>query len=118
MRDNVLKLFADPPTTKPDAGAELAFEEVWRLWPTKAKKPLARAKFLAICNGCTTRTIDRDSGQYMDIELQSEPEEILAGIKAYLKSQVDKNTYKLKDDGKFIPHLSTFLNGGRYEDFL
>lgn len=118
MRDNVLRLFADPPDQKPDASAELAFAEVWRLWPTKAKKPLARAKFLAICKGCKTRTLDRDSGQYMEIDLQSDPEEIIAGVKAYLKSQVDKNTYKLKDDGRFIPYLSTFLNGGRHTDFL
>lgn len=111
----VLRLF---PTPKPAADAELAFEEVWKLWPNKAKKPLARAKFLAICKGCITRTLDRDSGQYMEIELSSTHDEILAGIKAYLNSQVDKTTYKLKDNGRFIPHLSTFLNGGRYEDFL
>lgn len=103
---------------KDNRALEVAFEEVWKLWPNKAKKPLARAKFIAICNGCKTRTMDRDSGQYMEIELQSDPQEIIDGCKAYLSSQIDKRTFKMKDDGKFIPHLSTFLNGGRYEDFL
>lgn len=109
------------PDMKKDHGKEAlekAFEEVWKLWPNKAKKPLAKAKFMAVCKGCKTRTMDRDSGQYMDIELEASPEEIVKGCKAYLSSQIDKRTFKMKDDGKFIPMLSTFLNGGRYSDLI
>lgn len=92
------------------------FEDIWKLWPNKSKKPLARAKYEAILEGLKTRTLDRDSGNYVEIELKATEDEIIAGIKAYLASQVDRNTYKLKDGGRFIPHLATFLNGGRYED--
>lgn len=102
------------PTPKTDTLTR--FEELWKLWPVKAKKPLARAKYEAILRGCKTRTLDKDSGGYIEIELQATEDQIMAGIKAYLASQVDKNTYKLKDGGRYIPHLATFLNGGRYED--
>lgn len=97
--------------------AECRFEEVWKLWPVKSKKPLARAKYLSILKGCKTRTMDKDSGMFVEIELEATEDQIVAGIKKYLASQVDKNTYKLKDGGKYIPHLATFLNQGRWEDF-
>jgi hypothetical protein len=38
-------------------------------------------------------------------------------VKAYVDAQIDRRTFKLKDDGRFIPHLATFLNQGRWEDF-
>lgn len=108
----VTQLFQSPQTAN-------RFDEVFKLWPNKAKKPLARAKYEAILRGTyRTKTLDRDSGTYVDIELNATEDRIIEGIKAYLASQVDKNTYRLKDNGKFIPHLATFLNGGRYEDLL
>lgn len=91
------------------------FEEVWKLWPVKSKKPLARARYMAALAGFKTRTLDKDSGTYVDLELKATEDEIVAGIKAYLRSQIDKN-FKLKDDGRFIPHLATFLNQGRWSD--
>lgn len=95
------------------------FEELWKLWPNKAKKVVARAKYDAILKGrYTTRTLDKDSGQYVEIELTATEEQILAGARAYVDSQIDKRTFRLKDEGRFIPHLSTWLNGGRWEDFL
>lgn len=115
---NVVGLFAEDFTPKPTTEPKAAqFEAVWALWPNKAKKPLARAKYAAILKGCTTRTLDKDSGMYVEIDLAATEEQIVSGIKKYLASQVDKNTYKLKDGGKYIPHLATFLNQGRYEDF-
>lgn len=106
--ENVVRLFETP---------QGDFEAIWRLWPNKAKKPLARAKYEAILKGgFHTRTLDRDSGLYVDIELNAAPDAILAGAKAYLDSQVDRRTYRLRDDGKYIPHLATWLNGGRWED--
>ena len=115
---NVVGLFAEDFTPKPTTEiAATQFEAIWNLWPNKSKKPLARAKYLSILKGCKTRTMDKDSGMFVEIELEATEDQIVAGIKKYLASQVDKNTYKLKDGGKFIPMLSTFLNGGRYEDF-
>jgi hypothetical protein len=113
MHENVVSLFEQPaPAPAGD------FEAIWKLWPNKAKKVLAKAKYDAILKGgFKTRTLDKDSGQYVEIELAASPDEILAGVKAYVTAQVDRRTFKLKDDGKFIPHLATFLNQGRWEDF-
>lgn len=95
------------------------FEELWALWPNKAKKVLAKAKYEAVIRGgFKTRTLDRDSGQYVDIELSADEAAVIAGAKAYVASQIDKRTYRFKDDGKYIPHLATWLNQGRWEDGL
>jgi hypothetical protein len=115
LRSNVVTLFDEAPEPK----AETRFEEVWKLWPNKAKKPLAKARYEAILRGpFKTRTMDKDSGQFVDIEVTGTEDEMVAGIKAYLAAQVDKKTYRMKDDGKYIPHLSTFLNQGRFADLL
>lgn len=115
MRENVVHLF-DEPAPRPAPRGD--FEAIWRLWPNKAKKVIAKAKYEAIlAGGFKTRTLDRDSGQFIDIELEASEADILAGVKAYVASQMDKNTYRLKDDGRFIPHLATWLNGGRWADF-
>lgn len=115
MRENVVRLFDD---VAPVAAPRGDFEAIWKLWPNKAKKVLAKAKYDAILRGgFKTRTLDKDSGMYMDIELEATEAEILAGVKAYLSSQIDRNTFRLKDDGRFIPHLATFLNQGRWSDF-
>jgi hypothetical protein len=98
--------------------AKSQFEAIWKLWPNKSKKLLAKAKYEAILRGCHTRTLDKDSGQFVDLDLASTEDELVAGIKAYLDAQIDRRTYRLKDDGKYIPMLSTFLNGGRYLDLL
>ncbi len=112
-RTNVVSLFQEPVV------AATRFEEVWKLWPVKAKKPLAKAKYDAIVRGgFKTRTLDKDSGMYVDIEVEAGEEEIVAGIKAYLDSQIDRKTFRMKDDGKYVPHLATFLNQGRFLDHL
>lgn len=117
MRSNVQPLF--PTQEAPQEAVGARFAELAKLWPNKAKRPLAQAKYLALLKGCKTRTLDKDSGQYVDIVLPPATEEqIIEGCKKYLASQVDKNTYRLRDDGKYIPMLSTFLNGGRYLDFI
>ncbi len=112
---NVVGLFDTP---KPIQAQATRFEEIWTMWPVKAKKPLAKAKYDAIIQGqFKTRTLDKDSGCYVDIELTASEAEIIAGAKAFLSSQIDKNTYRFKDDGKYLPHLATWLNQGRFEDF-
>ncbi len=112
-RSNVHQLF-------PEAAAEPSrFNELWTLWPRKDGKALARAKFEGITKGrFQTKTLDKSSGQFFDMELSATADEIIAGATAYLKSQVDKNTYRLKDGGKFIPHLSTWLSRAGWEDWL
>lgn len=112
MRSNVQALFPEP-----ESVVETRFEELWKRWPNKAKKALARAKYEAVLKGLKTRTLDKDSGFYVEIEVGAGEEEILAGAKSYLDSQFDRNTYRYKDDGRFIPHLATWLNQGRWEDF-
>ncbi len=101
----------------PNEASQSRFEECWKAWPNKAKKPLARARYEAVLKGLKTRTLDRDSGQFVELDLKATEDEILAGIKAYLKSQIDPKTYRFKDDGKYIPMLSVWINGGRWEDW-
>lgn len=114
QHENVVRLFEEAPAPAGD------FEAIWRIWPNKAKKVLAKAKYEAILRGgFRTRTLDKDSGQYVEIELDASPDDILAGVKAYLQSQraTGSGQFGYKDDGRFIPHLATFLNQGRWEDW-
>jgi len=102
-------------------GAAEAFEALWKIWPRREKKVLAKAKYEAILRGrFSTRTLDKDSGQYVGIELDGTADQIMAGAKAYLESQKAKGSgaYGYVDGGKWIPHLATFLNQGRWEDWL
>ena len=111
MRSNVHQLF-------PEAVAPSRFEEAWKLWPVKAGKAIARQKFDAIVRGrFHTRTLDKSSGEFIPMELSATADEIIAGVKAYCASQIDKNTYRLKDEGKYVPHLSTWLGRAGWEDF-
>ena len=103
---------------RPEAGS---FDEFWLYYPTPRRvgKPLAKAKWDAITgSGLKTRTLDRDSGQYVDIELQATPEEIIAGVKRYDERCRKKGVgeYSYEDGGKFICQPSTFLNQGRWMD--
>lgn len=104
------------PDMKKEEGKEAlerAFEAFWTNYPRKVGKPLARAKFMAIVKGgFRTKTMDKDSGQYVEIELDATPEEILAGTKRYALSLIDRNTFKRKIEDKFIAHPATFLNRG------
>lgn len=97
---------------KPELSAS-RFEEFWRFYPRKVGKPLAKAKFEAIIKGgYVTRTMDRDSGQFIEIELEATADEIIEGTKRYASSLIDRNTFKRKIEDKFIAHPSTFLNRG------
>lgn len=112
--NNVHRLF-DEPAALPRGD----FEAVWKLWPVKANKMLARSKYDAILKGkFNTRMLDKDSGLYVEIEISATEAQILAGVKAYISSQIDKRTFRFKDEGKYIPHLATFLNRGRFFDLL
>ena len=93
------------------------FEEFWKHYPRRVGKPLARAKWDAITGaGLETRTLDKDSGTYVAITLKAEPNEIIEGVKRYRKTQIDPQTYSLRDGGKYTLHPATFLNQGRWMD--
>lgn len=93
------------------------FEEFWKAYPRKVGKPVAKSKFDAIVNGgLKTRTMDKDSGSFVEIELEATAEEIIEAAKRFTSSQIDRNTFKFKDGGKYIPHPATWLNQGRFWD--
>lgn len=107
-----------PTTVEDQLHANAIFEECWKSWPRRDGKAVARQKFLAITRGgFQTRTLDKSSGEFIPMELSASPEQILAGVKAYRDSQIDRRTFKLKDDGKYVPHLATWLGKGGWMDF-
>lgn len=110
------QLFQFPEPTV-QAKAESRFEEFWKFYPRKVGKPLAKAKFDAIVRGgFKTKTMDKDSGQFVEIELEATAQEIIDGTKRYVDNLIDKSTFKRKVEDKFIPHAATFLNQGRWMD--
>ena len=112
MRDNLVRLFPEP------EAAPSRFEELWKFWPRREGKAVARAKFDGIVKGgFLTKTLDKSSGQYFDMQLSATADEIIAGAKAYLDSQFDRSTYRYRDGGKFIPHLATWLGRAGWQDF-
>jgi hypothetical protein len=104
----------------PAIDVDAAFELFWKAYPKRVGKPLAKAKFREIVTkGLKTRTLDRDSGCYVEIDLQATVDEIIAGAKAYARSQIDRdNGYKLKDGGKYTCHPASWLNQGRWMDLV
>lgn len=93
------------------------FEEFWKAFPKRVGKPIAKAKWDAITgSGLKTRTLDKDSGTYIEIELHATPEELIAGAKNYYERNRKIGGYGFKDEGKFLLHPATFLNQGRWLD--
>lgn len=113
--NNVLRLFPEP-----TAVAEPSrFEEAWKLWPRRDGKAIARTKYEAIVKGgFKSKTLDKSSGQFIEMDLSATEDQIIAGIRGYVDSQIDKRTYRLKDDGKYVPHLATWLGRAGWEDWL
>lgn len=111
---NVARLFPEPAAvTEPSR-----FEEAWKAWPRKDGKAIARAKYDAIVKGgFASKTLDKSSGAYIELALSATAEQILAGVKAYVDSQIDKRTFRFKDDGKFVPHFATWLGRAGWQDF-
>lgn len=111
---NVLQLFPEPAAVAEPS----RFNELWAIWGRKDGKAVARAKFDAIVKGgFRTKTLDKSSGDFVPMELTATADQIIAGAKAYMAAQIDKTTYRLKDDGKYLPHLSTWLGRAGWEDF-
>lgn len=90
------------------------FDEFWAEYPLKKRKLVARLKWDAITNGgLETRTLDRDTREYVKIFLKATAQEIIDGAKRYNKKQRDPNTYKVKE---FTCWPENWLNQGRWED--
>lgn len=99
------------------------FDEFWRAfpYPRRQGRALCKAKWDAITgDGLKTRTLDRDSGQYVTIELKATPAEIMAGLAKFDAKYRKKGTgeFGYVDDGKYICGPAVFLNQGRWLDFL
>lgn len=96
------------------------FEEWWMLYPAprRSGKAMCKAKWDAIVGptGLRTRTKDRDSDTYIILMLSATPEEIITGLKRCREQWQAPNSYKWKDDGKYIPMPLTWLNQGRWMD--
>ena len=93
--------------------AQATFEDFWQLFPAsrRGSKPIAQAKWNAITNGgLATKAKDTDSGGYVEIFLQATPEEILAGLKTYIKQRTPKESYTV--DLTYFALATTFLNRG------
>ena len=75
------------------ADTEAAFETFWKLYPRKTAKDNARKAFAKINPNA----------------------ELLAEIMASLAKHATCQAW-LKDDGQFIPHAATWLNGKRWND--
>ncbi len=98
------------------------FEEFWTWYPLKKGKAKARALFMKITaqGGYSTRTLDKDSGAYLELHLEAIPDEIIEAAKAFYKTfprkgGTDSSTYYTLDT-TYCPHATTWLNQGRWED--
>lgn len=109
------------------------FEEFWTLYPSPRRtgKAICRSKWEAITGptGLRTRTKDRDAECFIVLTLSAAPEAIIEGLKRALcqwhnptltswdgRTESQLRFPKWKDDAKFIPMPSTWLNQGRWED--
>ena len=111
----VVNLFGDEIQHRPVA-ATSRFEEFWSHYPKRIGKPLAKAKYDAIVRGIKTKTVDKDAGGFMEIELQATEEELIEGAKKYTRSLLDMNTFKRTVEDKYLPAPAVWLNQGRWLD--
>lgn len=82
---------------------------------------VARAIYEGIIRGqFQSKTLDKSSGQFMELSLSATEADILLGAKRYLESQKAKGSgaYGYVDGGKWIPHLATWLGRAGWEDWL
>lgn len=96
-----------------------AFARFWEWYPLKKGKPKAREIFLKITapGGYRTRTFDKDSGTYIDLHLTASPEQLVEAAKEFWKSLPSKGESYTRDT-TYCPHPATWLNQGRFEDYM
>ena len=93
------------------------WQHFWNACPKKVGKAMARVKFDAVINGgLCTRTLDRDSGQFIELTLEATADELIEGMRRYAETQYQTDGYGLKDDGRYTLHPSTWINRGGWMD--
>lgn len=94
------------------------FDRFWDIFPKHSSKMAAQAKWRLITSewGVDTEVLCKDSGSFVTIHLQADPERIIEGAKRYRQRQIDPTTYRMREGGKYICNPVTWLNGGRWED--
>ena len=98
--------------------AQPTFEDFWEAYPKRVGKAKTKVLFDMILQGTTTRTLNRDGGDY--ITIQHEPvsvAKLVSAARAYARELPRNPDFSLKDE-RYILHPLTFLNSGRYMDFL
>ena len=96
------------------------FEEFWKEFPYEIRKgkAVARQKWEAITGeGLDTKTLDRDSNSYVPLFLKATPEEILTGLRAWMKSLKINPDFSYHDDIKYEKRPAQWLNAGRWMDY-
>jgi hypothetical protein len=105
----------------------VSFDDLWAAVPPEKRidKALCRAKFTAIISeqGMHTKNLDRDSGLFIAVHLKATAEELLRGWIRYIGEHATADTrwhppakMKLKEGGKYVRHLSTWLNRGGWDE--
>lgn len=94
------------------------FEDFWAAYPKRVGKAKTKVLFDMILKGTKTRTLNRDGGDYIVIEHPPcSVVKLVSAAKAY-GDQLPRNAdFSIKDE-QYILHPLTFLNSGRYMDFL
>ena len=97
---------------------QASFDDFWAASPKRVGKPLTQAKWDAITSphGLRTKTLDRDSGGYVEIFLKATPEELVDGMKRYARNLPRTADYTITVEDRFLVHPATWLNQGRWMD--
>lgn len=88
-----------------------SFELFWKAYPRKVGKLAARVIYRKILTDGRDVTIEGER-----IKLKATHEEIMAGLEAWVRTM--RTPAGLNVEAKYIPHPSTWLNQGRWEDGL
>jgi hypothetical protein len=93
--DSIVKDRIETGNADKPRGEDSRFDVFWRAYPRKTAKEEARKAYTALMKKRDAPTIDR----------------LVESVEAHKRSDDWK-----KDDGRFIPHPSTYLRQGRYDD--
>lgn len=87
------------------------FEEFWAKYPRKVGKLKARVAYSQIIGRGKSVLIDGER-----VPLRASHAEIMAGLKRFISGMYNSRTGEILEETKFIPHATTWLNQGRWED--
>ena len=92
-----------------------SWEWFWHHSQRKVGKIKTLKLFDDICQrgGHDTQSYVKDSNSYMPLHLEATPEQLVEAMKLYAEEERAKGT-----EDKYILHPLTFLNSGRFGDYL